>query len=52
MNKVCITVLLILLMYSRPGVSQSVEVFGYYKGYDADTGKLLIHGMLLRDLGL
>ena len=31
---------------------QSVEVFGYYKGYDADTGKLLIHGMLLRDLGL
>ncbi len=31
---------------------QSVEVFGYYTGYDADTGKLLINGMLLRDLGL
>jgi tetratricopeptide (TPR) repeat protein len=31
---------------------QSVEVFGYYTGYDADTGKLLIQGMLLRDLGL
>jgi len=31
---------------------QSVEVFGYYDGYDTDTGKLLIHGMLLRDLGL
>ncbi|MBN2325498.1 MAG: hypothetical protein JXQ30_17370 [Spirochaetes bacterium] len=31
---------------------QSVEVFGYYTGYDSDTGKLLIHGMLLRDLGL
>ena len=31
---------------------QSVEVFGYYTGYDADTGKLRINGMLLRDLGL
>jgi len=31
---------------------QSVEVFGYYDGYDTDTGKLLLHGMLLRDLKL
>jgi tetratricopeptide (TPR) repeat protein len=31
---------------------QSIEVFGYYEGYDAETGKLLIRGILLRDLGL
>jgi tetratricopeptide (TPR) repeat protein len=31
---------------------QSVEVFGYYDGYDTETGRLLVHGILLRDLGL
>lgn len=31
---------------------QKIEVFGYYQGYDVKTGKLMINGMLLRDLGL
>jgi tetratricopeptide (TPR) repeat protein len=31
---------------------QMVEVFGSYEGYDRETGKLLINGILLRDLGL
>jgi tetratricopeptide (TPR) repeat protein len=31
---------------------QSVEVFGTYEGYDTETGKLSIRGILLRDLSL
>jgi tetratricopeptide (TPR) repeat protein len=29
---------------------QAVEVFGVYKGYDKKTGKLIVKGILLRDL--
>jgi tetratricopeptide (TPR) repeat protein len=31
---------------------QNVEVFGSYKGYERETGKMNIHGILLRDLGI
>jgi tetratricopeptide (TPR) repeat protein len=31
---------------------QSVEVFGYYEGYNTETGKLNIRGILIRDLGI
>jgi tetratricopeptide (TPR) repeat protein len=31
---------------------QNVEVFGSYGGYAKETGKLLIQGILLRDLGI
>ncbi len=31
---------------------QNVEIFSYFDGYDTKTGKLLIQGILLRNLGL
>ena len=31
---------------------QNIELFGAYQGYDKETGKLLVDGMLLMDLGM
>jgi len=30
---------------------QMVEVFGVYKGYDKNTGRLILQGLILRSLG-